>query len=149
MGDTSSSTLLSAYPQIAQQFPNNIACIFIRNTSATDSDDKLPYDTSDFKNVKNGTYFFYRVAEGECRSVLLSYFLICNVLTRTRRDGCTDLMDLDIPSGQCVNSSVPQNVSFGEQGGILDNAASASLVPMSWMSAAVAVAVVATTLGFF
>lgn len=64
VGDTSSSTLLSAYPQIAQQFPNNIACIFIRNTSATDSDDKIPYDTSPFKNVKNGTYFFYRTAEG-------------------------------------------------------------------------------------
>ena len=64
VGDTSSSTLLSAYPQIAQQFPNNIACIFIRNTSATDADDKIPYDTSPFRNVKNGTYFFYRTAEG-------------------------------------------------------------------------------------
>ena len=63
VGDTS-STLLSAYPQIAQQFPNNIACIFIRNTSATDADDKIPYDTSPFQNVKNGTYFFYRTAEG-------------------------------------------------------------------------------------
>ena len=68
VGDTSSSTLLSAYPQIAQQFPNNIACIFIRNTSSTDSDDKIPYDTSSFKNIKNGTYFFYRTAEGMYRS---------------------------------------------------------------------------------
>ena len=68
VGDTSSSTLLSAYPQIAQQFPDNIACIFIRNTSSTDSDDKIPYDTSSFKNIKNGTYFFYRTAEGMYRS---------------------------------------------------------------------------------
>ena len=64
VGDSSSSTLLTAYPRIAEQFPNNIACIFIRNTSATDSDDKLPFDTSEFKNIKNGTYFFYRTAEG-------------------------------------------------------------------------------------
>ncbi|KAI0734103.1 hypothetical protein BC629DRAFT_1571182 [Irpex lacteus] len=80
VGDTSSSTLLSAYPQIAQQFPSQIACIFIRNTSSTDSDDKLPYDTSDFEKLDNGTYFFYRVAE--------------------------DLANLDIASGQCVNSSI-------------------------------------------
>ena len=68
VGDTSSSTLLSAYPQMAQQFPDNIACIFIRNTSSTDSEDKIPYDTSSFKNIKNGTYFFYRTAEGMYRS---------------------------------------------------------------------------------
>ena len=64
VGDTSSSTLLSAYPQIATQFPNNIACIFIRNTSATDSDDKLPYNTQPFQNVTNGTYFFYNDPKG-------------------------------------------------------------------------------------
>ncbi|KAM5530286.1 hypothetical protein V8D89_013382 [Ganoderma adspersum] len=95
VGDTSSSTLLSAYPQIAQQFPNNIACIFIRNTSSTDSDDKIPSDTGSFKNIKNGTYFFYRTAE--------------------------DLVDLNITNGECVNNTIPQNVAFGEQGGILDN----------------------------
>ena len=64
VGDTSSSTLLSAYPQIATQFPNNIACIFIRNTSATDPDDKLPYNTQPFLNVTNGTYFFYNDPKG-------------------------------------------------------------------------------------
>ena len=30
-------------------------------------------------------------------------------------------MNLDIAGGQCMNSSVPQNVTFDEQGGILDN----------------------------
>jgi phosphatidate phosphatase APP1 len=54
VGDTSSSTLLTAYPEIAQmvglsissrdlltrtQYPSQLACIFIRNTTATDSDD--------------------------------------------------------------------------------------------------------------
>ncbi|KAI0807972.1 hypothetical protein C8Q74DRAFT_104649 [Fomes fomentarius] len=95
VGDTSSSTLLTAYPKIAEQFPNNIACIFIRNTSATDPDDKIPYDTSEFENIKNGTYFFYRTAE--------------------------DLFDLDIENGECLNSTVPQNITFGEQGGVLDS----------------------------
>ena len=72
VGDSSSSTLLSAYPQIAQQFPNQLACIFIRNTSATDDADKIPYDTSEFKNLPNGSYFFYRTADGTHISYLSS-----------------------------------------------------------------------------
>ncbi|KAI0658783.1 hypothetical protein C8Q70DRAFT_990325 [Cubamyces menziesii] len=95
VGDSSSSTLLSAYPQIAQQFPNQIACIFIRNTSATDPDDKIPYSTKEFKNLPNNTWFFYRTAD--------------------------DLYNLNITGGQCRNDSVPQNVTFSEQGGILGN----------------------------
>jgi phosphatidate phosphatase APP1 len=67
VGDTSSSTLLSAYPQIAQQFPSQLACIFIRNTSATDADDKLPFSTSDFKNVNSSHYMFYRTTDGAHR----------------------------------------------------------------------------------
>ena len=65
VGDTSSSSLLTAYPQIAQQYPSQLACIFIRNTSATDPSDKLPYDTSAFKNVNASQYFFYRTPSGE------------------------------------------------------------------------------------
>lgn len=32
-----------------------------------------------------------------------------------------DLLNLDIVSGQCVNKTIPQNVTFGEQGGVLGN----------------------------
>lgn len=32
-----------------------------------------------------------------------------------------DLFNLNITGGQCRNDSVPQNVTFGEQGGILGN----------------------------
>lgn len=64
VGDTSSSTLLSAYPQITMQFPNQTACIFIRNTSATDSDDKIPYSTKEFQNLSSSQYFFYRTPDG-------------------------------------------------------------------------------------
>ncbi|KAH9927161.1 uncharacterized protein BXZ73DRAFT_90838 [Epithele typhae] len=119
IGDTSSSTLLSAYPQIAQQFPNNIACIFIRNTSATDSDDKIPFDTSAFKNLPNNTYFFYRTAD--------------------------DLVNLDIPSGQCRNDSVPQNITFGEQGGVIGNNGAVSLGASQYIAGAT-IAAVATLL---
>lgn len=66
VGDTSSSTLLSAYPQIATLFPSQLACIFVRNTSATDSDDQLPYDTRAFRNVSSDRHFFYRAPEGAC-----------------------------------------------------------------------------------
>lgn len=45
-------------------FPEQIGCIFIRNTSATDPDDKIPYDTSPFQNISNSTYFFYKEAAG-------------------------------------------------------------------------------------
>ncbi|KAI0071850.1 hypothetical protein K474DRAFT_1712113 [Panus rudis PR-1116 ss-1] len=115
-GDTSSSTLLSAYPQIAQQFPNQVQCIFIRNTSATDSDDKIPYSTKEFQNLDENRYFFYTTAE--------------------------DLMNLDIPSGQCKNQSIPQNVTFGEQGGVLGNNSSGSLPSVSSKNLNVWVAVV-------
>jgi hypothetical protein len=91
VGDTSSSTLLTAYPQIAQTYPSQLACIFIRNTSATDPDDKLPYDTSKFQSLNSSQYFFYTTP--------------------------SDLIGLDIANGQCVNQTIPQNVTFGEQGG--------------------------------
>lgn len=65
IGDTSSSTLLSAYPEIATRFPNQTACIFIRNTSATDPDDVIPYSTKEFQNLSNTQYFFYRTPDGK------------------------------------------------------------------------------------
>ena len=32
-------------------------------------------------------------------------------------------MNLDVAGGQCVNQSIPQNITFSEQGGVLGNAA--------------------------
>lgn len=46
-----------------------------------------------------------------------------------------DLMNIDIASGNCVNPSVPQNVTFGEQGGVLgdnSNAASRAGATLGW-----------------
>lgn len=112
VGDTSSSSLLTAYPQIAQMFPSQLACIFIRNTSATDPSDKLPYDTKEFRNVNSSQYFFYVQPSGE--SQLWEFTARHRSLADVA--AILDLLNLDIANGQCVNSSIPQNVTFGYQG---------------------------------
>lgn len=52
--------------------------------------------------------------------------------------GYVDLANLDIASGQCVNSSISQNVTFGEQGGVLDSGKSGAIglshgIGMMWL----------------
>ena len=61
MADTSNSDVMKAYPQLAVDFPNQVQCIFLRNTSATDDDDKFPYDTSGFKDLNQQIYMFFNV----------------------------------------------------------------------------------------
>lgn len=61
MADTSNSDVMKAYPQLAVDFPSQVQCIFLRNTSATDSDDKFPYDTSGFKDLNQQIYMFFNV----------------------------------------------------------------------------------------
>lgn len=81
------------YPKLAHDHPNQVQCIFLRNTSSTDPSDKFPYDTSGFKGLKNNSYMFFHVPD--------------------------DLRGLDIVNGQCLNASVPQNVTFGLQDEVL------------------------------
>lgn len=40
-------------------------------------------------------------------------------------------MDLDIANGQCRNDSITQNVTFGEQGGVLDSGSSSAAVVLN------------------
>lgn len=75
---------------MATQYPGQVKCIFLRNTSSTDSGDKFPYNTKGFKDLNTNSYMFFKVPE--------------------------DLAGLDIVNGQCLNTSVPQNVTFGYQG---------------------------------
>ena len=42
-------------------YPGQVQCIFLRNTSNTDPGDKFPYDTSGFKNVNTSMYMFFVV----------------------------------------------------------------------------------------
>ena len=59
-------------------------------------------------------------------------------------------MNLDIEGGQCVNASVPQNVTFGEQGGFLDSGSGAVAFGSGTRYGAVVMgAVVAFVLGLF
>jgi hypothetical protein len=93
VADTSNSDVMKAYPQLAHDFPNQVQCIFLRNTSATDESDKFPYDTSGFEGLNNRSYMFFKVPD--------------------------DLRGLDIVNGQCLNESIMQNVTFGIQDEVL------------------------------
>jgi hypothetical protein len=90
VADTSNSDVMSDYPALVTDFPNQVLCIWLRNTSSTDADDKFPYDTSGFQGVSNSSYMFFNVPD--------------------------DLRGLDVTGGECRNKSVVQNVTFAYQG---------------------------------
>ncbi|KAI9654634.1 MAG: hypothetical protein M1821_005841 [Bathelium mastoideum] len=89
IADTSNSDVMKDYPQMVFDYPGQVNCIWLRNTSETDSGDLFPYNTSGFRNVNNNSYMFFINAN--------------------------DLTNLDIENGQCRNASIPQNVTFSEQ----------------------------------
>ena len=90
VADTSNSDVMKDYPLMATMFPNQLQCIFLRNTTATDPGDQFPYDTSGFKGIDQTKYMFFVNAN--------------------------DLTNLDIASGECYNRSVAQNLTFAYQG---------------------------------
>jgi len=90
VADTSNSDVMRDYPEMATQYPGQVQCIFLRNTSATDSGDKFPYNTAGFEGLDQQLYMFFRIPE--------------------------DLTHLDIVNGRCYNASIPQNLTFGYQG---------------------------------
>ena len=61
VADTSNSDVMRDYPKMAKDFPGQVKCILLRNTSATDSGDHFPYDTSGFEKIDNKTYMFFNV----------------------------------------------------------------------------------------
>ncbi|KAF4554705.1 Hypothetical protein D9617_4g004600 [Elsinoe fawcettii] len=89
VADTTNSDVMKDYPQLAKDFPDQVQCIFLRNTSATDSGNKFPYDTSGFEGIPQNKYMFFVNAD--------------------------DLSNLDIANGQCYNTSIAQNLTFGYQ----------------------------------
>ncbi|GAM85733.1 hypothetical protein ANO11243_037410 [Dothideomycetidae sp. 11243] len=90
IADTSNSDVMKDYPQMYFDFPGQVQCIFLRNTTATDPGDRFPYDTSGFKGIPQKNYMFFLNAD--------------------------DLTGLDVANGQCYNQTIPQNLTFGEQG---------------------------------
>ncbi|KAM5345624.1 hypothetical protein ACJ41O_011485 [Fusarium nematophilum] len=115
VGDTTNPDVLKAYPALYKDYPDQVQCIFLRNTSATDDGNKFPYNTEGFKDIPQERYMFFLVPD--------------------------DLLRLDIAGGQCWNRSIEQNVTFGYQGlpfglGDDDNGASGGAVPRMGMVAA-------------
>ncbi|RDA94841.1 hypothetical protein CP533_4290 [Ophiocordyceps camponoti-saundersi (nom. inval.)] len=90
VADTSNSDVMKDYPRMYHEHPDQVLCIFLRNTSATDPSDKFPYDTSGFKGIPEQRYMFFTVPD--------------------------DLKGLNVLGGQCLNESVQQNVTFKLQG---------------------------------
>ncbi|ORY64131.1 uncharacterized protein BCR38DRAFT_343853 [Pseudomassariella vexata] len=111
MGDTTNSDVMKAYPALAKDYPNQVQCIFLRNTSSTDDADLFPYDTSGFEGLDQKTYMFFNVPD--------------------------DLRNLDVVGGDCYNTSVVQNVTFGYQGYGFGNSAG-----RTWFSGSSLLAVV-------
>ena len=107
VADTSNSDIMRDYPEMAKQYPGQVQCIFLRNTSATDND-KFPYNTSGFKGLNQSMYMFFIVPD--------------------------DLKGLDIENGNCYNSSIPQNVTFSEQDELLGIHGSGTVIQRaSWL----------------
>jgi len=90
IADTSNSDVMSDYPEMVTDFPGQVQCIFLRNTSSTDPTDNFPYDTSGFKGLNQNMYMFFNVPD--------------------------DLTGLDIVNGQCYNKSIAQNLTYSYQG---------------------------------
>lgn len=90
VADTSNSDIMKDYPAMANEYPNQVQCIFLRNTSNTDPGDQFPYNTAGFKNLSSKLYMFFTIPD--------------------------DLTHLDIVNGQCFNSTIKQNLTYGYQG---------------------------------
>jgi hypothetical protein len=117
VADTSNSDVMKDYPLMATTYPNQVQCIFLRNTSATD-DDKFPYDTKGFKGLNQSQYMFFIQPD--------------------------DLTNLNIAGGNCYNSSIKQNLTFGLQDELLGiHGSSASSLATSSSSALIAFIVAA------
>lgn len=86
VGDTTNSDVLTNYPEVAKVFPN-VACILLRNTSATDPDNKFPYNTAGFKDLPENKYMFFKTPD--------------------------DLRGLDFQRGDCRNPNVQTRISGG------------------------------------
>lgn len=91
VGDTTNGDIVKDYPLMAQEFPNQVACILVRDVSATERGNIIPYNTEHFRPLRPEQYMFFRTPD--------------------------DIARLNFENGDCRNESVPQDVTFGWQGG--------------------------------
>ena len=71
IADTSNSDVMRDYPAMSTEFPGQVQCILLRNTTNTDPGDRFPYDTSGFKGLDNSTYMFFVVPVSKNRVYVL------------------------------------------------------------------------------
>jgi len=91
IGDTTNNDVMSDYPELVSAFPGQVQCILLRNTSATDPDNKFPYNTKGFESLKQDQYMFFTTPD--------------------------DLRGLDFGNGDCRNASARMGtVDFSWQG---------------------------------
>ena len=114
IADTSNFDVMKDYPAMYHEHPDQVLCILLRNTSATDPSDHFPYNTKGFQDIPQSNYMFFRVPD--------------------------DLRYLDISNGQCYNTTIKQNVTFSEQGipfglgGYVDSPAGKAWISKSFMT---------------
>lgn len=118
VGDTSNSDVLKQYPQMAKDFPSQVACIFIRNVTQTDGEEfKFPYNTAEFKDLNTNLYMFFKEPN--------------------------DLKGVNFVNGQCTNGSVYQEPTFDYQNVPLQDAAVGGKVGFATAALAAGFAMVA------
>jgi hypothetical protein len=83
----------------------------------------FPYNTAGFEGLNNRSYMFFREPN--------------------------DLMGLDIANGQCLNESIPQNVTFSRQAEILRDHVDGDSAAGRLQSGALTVSVVAIVAAVF
>ena len=89
MGDITNSDAVKAYAELSTDFPGQVQCIFLRNTTATDSSNHFPVNTKPYKDLNQQSYMFFVTPD--------------------------DLKGVDIQNGHCLNPNVKQNLTFGYQ----------------------------------
>ncbi|KAH7040659.1 uncharacterized protein B0I36DRAFT_344364 [Microdochium trichocladiopsis] len=114
VGDTTNSDIMRDYPQLAKDYPNQVQCIFLRNTTSTDDTDLFPYDTAGFQGLDQRKYMFFNVPD--------------------------QLRNTDIVGGNCYNPAVIQNVTFGYQGRGFGNTKNDAVSPLAGRTSLMALA---------
>ena len=72
VADTSNPDVMSDYPAMATEFPGQVQCILLRNTSSTDPSMWFPYNTKGFKDLNQQTYMFFNTPVSILSQLFLS-----------------------------------------------------------------------------
>lgn len=109
VGDTSSPGAMKAYAKLAKQSPDQIQCILIRDTAATEPADWIVPATRHFKKLPKDKYLFFRTPSGSVHPTLadLSTDYLRNLTLAS--DATTGCFSYDAP----IHSSLAINGKIG------------------------------------